>query len=103
MAVSYGICNARSSSLGYVLIVLGRRWIFVETNTRLGYAFAFGIFQDYYSTHEPFKGSENIAIIGTCAMVGWQDTQGRPLSLTQHIGYRISDCPVGNNFDDLSA
>ncbi|EAW06524.1 putative MFS monocarboxylate transporter [Aspergillus clavatus NRRL 1] len=33
-----------------------------------GFSFAFGIFQDYYSTHEPFKGSSNIAVIGTCAM-----------------------------------
>jgi hypothetical protein len=34
-----------------------------------GYAFSFGVFQDYYSVHEPFKESKNIAVIGTCAMV----------------------------------
>ena len=34
-----------------------------------GFPFSFGVFQDYYSTHEPFAGSPNIAIIGTCAMV----------------------------------
>jgi len=34
-----------------------------------GFPFAFGVFQNYYSTHEPFAGSANIAIIGTCAMV----------------------------------
>ncbi|KAK1147863.1 hypothetical protein N8T08_000377 [Aspergillus melleus] len=33
-----------------------------------GFSFAFGIFQDYYSTHPPFAGSSNIAVIGTCAM-----------------------------------
>ncbi|KAH7320831.1 major facilitator superfamily domain-containing protein [Stachybotrys elegans] len=33
-----------------------------------GFPFAFGIFQDYYQTHEPFRGSDNIAVIGTCAM-----------------------------------
>ncbi|KAK5997754.1 MFS-type transporter pytF-like protein [Cladobotryum mycophilum] len=33
-----------------------------------GFPFAFGIFQDYYRTHEPFAGSSQIAIIGTCAM-----------------------------------
>ncbi|KAJ5151330.1 uncharacterized protein N7482_010582 [Penicillium canariense] len=33
-----------------------------------GYAFSFGIFQDYYSAHAPFQGSGNIAVIGTCAM-----------------------------------
>ncbi|KAM0476997.1 hypothetical protein ACHAPX_005955 [Trichoderma viride] len=32
-----------------------------------GFPFAFGIFQDYYRTHEPFEGSSNTAIIGTCA------------------------------------
>ncbi|KAL7623220.1 hypothetical protein AAE478_006901 [Parahypoxylon ruwenzoriense] len=33
-----------------------------------GFPFAFGVFQDYYSTHEPFSKSPNIAVIGTCAM-----------------------------------
>ncbi|KAF2006141.1 putative MFS monocarboxylate transporter [Amniculicola lignicola CBS 123094] len=33
-----------------------------------GFPFAFGIFQSYYSTHAPFAGSSNVAIIGTCAM-----------------------------------
>ncbi|KAI0108437.1 MFS general substrate transporter [Daldinia grandis] len=33
-----------------------------------GFPFAFGVFQDYYSTHEPFAGSPNVAVIGTCAM-----------------------------------
>lgn len=35
----------------------------------LGFPFAFGVFQNYYSTHEPFAGSSQIAVIGTCAMV----------------------------------
>ncbi|KAH6884797.1 major facilitator superfamily domain-containing protein [Thelonectria olida] len=33
-----------------------------------GFPFSFGVFQDYYSTHEPFAGSTKIAIIGTCSM-----------------------------------
>ncbi|KAF3058451.1 Monocarboxylate transporter 14 [Daldinia childiae] len=33
-----------------------------------GFPFSFGVFQDYYSTHEPFAGSPNVAVIGTCAM-----------------------------------
>ncbi|KAI1402545.1 MFS general substrate transporter [Hypoxylon fuscum] len=33
-----------------------------------GFPFAFGVFQDYYSTHEPFAGSPNVAVIGTCSM-----------------------------------
>lgn len=33
-----------------------------------GFPFAFGVFQNYYSTHPPFEGSTQIAVIGTCAM-----------------------------------
>ncbi|KAE8149951.1 major facilitator superfamily domain-containing protein [Aspergillus avenaceus] len=33
-----------------------------------GFSFAYGIFQDYYSSHESFKSSGNIAVIGTCMM-----------------------------------
>ncbi|KND92100.1 Monocarboxylate transporter 10 [Tolypocladium ophioglossoides CBS 100239] len=40
---------------------------FVEALT-WGFPFAFGVFQQYYSTHEPFAGSTQIPIIGTCAM-----------------------------------
>jgi MFS family permease len=37
--------------------------------TRLtGFPFAFGVFQDYYTTNAPFAGSSSIAVIGTCAM-----------------------------------
>ncbi|KAJ6442392.1 major facilitator superfamily transporter protein [Purpureocillium lavendulum] len=41
--------------------------IFIEALT-WGFPFAFGVFQKYYSTHEPFAGSSSIPIIGTCAM-----------------------------------
>lgn len=34
-----------------------------------GFAFSFGVFQDYYSTHEPFARKGKIAIIGTTATV----------------------------------
>ncbi|KAK7923317.1 hypothetical protein PG985_007388 [Apiospora marii] len=33
-----------------------------------GFSFSFGVFQDYYSSHEPFSGSGNIASIGTSTM-----------------------------------
>ncbi|KAF4536166.1 MFS transporter [Lasiodiplodia theobromae] len=33
-----------------------------------GFALTFGVFQDYYSTHEPFIGEKNVAVIGTMAM-----------------------------------
>lgn len=34
-----------------------------------GFGFSFGIFQEYYTTHAPFAGSANIAVIGTTTMV----------------------------------
>lgn len=34
-----------------------------------GFPACFGVFQEYYSSHEPFAGSPNIAVVGACAMV----------------------------------
>ncbi|KAM5349162.1 hypothetical protein ACJ41O_008985 [Fusarium nematophilum] len=41
-------------------------WLFLAASFMIealtwGFPFAFGVFQDYYSTHEPFKGSSSIA------------------------------------------
>ncbi|KAF1960499.1 MFS general substrate transporter [Byssothecium circinans] len=33
-----------------------------------GFAASYGIFQEYYSTHAPFVGQRNIAVVGACAM-----------------------------------
>ncbi|KAH6850033.1 major facilitator superfamily domain-containing protein [Chaetomium sp. MPI-CAGE-AT-0009] len=33
-----------------------------------GFSYCFGVFQNYYSTHEPFIGESNLPTIGTCAM-----------------------------------
>ncbi|KAF2180501.1 MFS general substrate transporter [Zopfia rhizophila CBS 207.26] len=33
-----------------------------------GFPASYGVFQEYYSTHEPFAGSSNIAVVGACAM-----------------------------------
>lgn len=33
-----------------------------------GFPFSFGVFQEHYSTHEPFAGEPNIAVVGTCSM-----------------------------------
>ncbi|KAJ4360058.1 uncharacterized protein N0V89_000617 [Didymosphaeria variabile] len=33
-----------------------------------GFGSSYGVFQEYYSTHEPFAGSSNIAVVGACAM-----------------------------------
>jgi hypothetical protein len=35
----------------------------------LGFGFSFGVFQDYYSSHLPFKGTGNIAVVGTTTLV----------------------------------
>lgn len=39
------------------------------TRGTLGFGFSFGIFQDYYSSHEPFSSSKSIAVIGTTTSV----------------------------------
>ncbi|EAQ84311.1 hypothetical protein CHGG_10715 [Chaetomium globosum CBS 148.51] len=33
-----------------------------------GLPFTYGVFNDYYSTHGPFDGSGNLAIVGTCSL-----------------------------------
>ncbi|KAI0538152.1 major facilitator superfamily domain-containing protein [Xylaria digitata] len=42
--------------------------VFVVDALIWGFPFAFGVFQDYYNSHEPFTGQPNIAVIGTSAM-----------------------------------
>jgi hypothetical protein len=34
-----------------------------------GFPFSYGIFEDYYSTHEPFAGKSGVPAVGTSAMV----------------------------------
>lgn len=48
-------------------------WLFLAACFTLeatvwGFPSVFGVFQDYYSTHEPFAGSTAIPVVGTCAM-----------------------------------
>ncbi|RYP58646.1 hypothetical protein DL770_010386 [Monosporascus sp. CRB-9-2] len=38
------------------------------TDDITGFGFSFGIFQDYYSSYEPFLGAGNIAVIGTSTL-----------------------------------
>lgn len=40
-------------------------------NRSPGFSFSFGVFQDYYSTHEPFIGATNIASVSTTATVSY--------------------------------
>ena len=58
-ALVWGMCNCSADiNLQYVL-----------SQIILGFPFAFGVFQDYYRSHEPFAGSSGIVAIGTCALV----------------------------------
>jgi hypothetical protein len=42
-----------------------------SANVLAGFPFSFGVFQEYYTTHEPFSNEPSgIAIIGTTATVG---------------------------------
>jgi hypothetical protein len=67
MVVLGGMFYTGSIDMGYVSISLAANR---PSNCNvIGFAFAFGVFEEYYSTHEPFAGSHNIAVIGTCAMV----------------------------------
>jgi hypothetical protein len=34
-----------------------------------GFAFTYGVFQEYYNSIPEFKNNGNIAVVGTCAMV----------------------------------
>ncbi|GAP83210.1 putative major facilitator superfamily transporter [Rosellinia necatrix] len=48
-------------------------WLFLAAGFTMeafvwGFPFAFGVFQNYYNSHEPFAGQPNVAIIGTSAM-----------------------------------
>ncbi|KAK7181931.1 major facilitator superfamily transporter [Paraphaeosphaeria sporulosa] len=48
-------------------------WLFPASAVMLeallwGFPSVFGVFQDYYTTHPPFAGSQSTAVIGTCAM-----------------------------------
>ncbi|KAJ5094827.1 hypothetical protein N7456_010688 [Penicillium angulare] len=50
-----------------------RAWLFLAACFMIegliwGFTFSYGVFQDYYTTHEPFKSSGDIAVVGTCAM-----------------------------------
>ncbi|KAI1751730.1 major facilitator superfamily domain-containing protein [Xylaria castorea] len=42
--------------------------VFVVDALVWGFPFAFGVFQNYYNSHEPFAGQPNIAVIGTSTM-----------------------------------
>jgi MFS family permease len=54
------------SSLGYFLLST-RTYLTIRLHLT-GFPFAYGIFQEHYTSNPPFAGSRNIAIIGTCAM-----------------------------------
>lgn len=59
-----------------------------------GFPFAYGVFQDYYSTHEPFAGSKDITIIGTCAMVSAKNGLGCQALADRRKGIMYLSAPL---------
>lgn len=50
-------------------------WLFLVTCFFIeafvwGFPFSYGVFEDYYSTHEPFAGKSGIPAVGSSALVG---------------------------------
>jgi hypothetical protein len=75
-------------------------------NHSLGFPFAFGVFQEYFSTHAPFKGSRNIAVIGTCAMVSGLRSHHLVLILMfsgNHVSQRTARVCWSSEISDVSA
>ncbi|KAH6874352.1 major facilitator superfamily domain-containing protein [Thelonectria olida] len=68
--------SVRNGHAGFTLPAADRgkgAWLFLAAGFVVeafvwGFPFSFGVFQDYYQTHEPFQGSSGITIIGTCAL-----------------------------------
>lgn len=53
-------------------------WMFLAASTMIealvwGFAFSFGVFENYYRDNEEIKGSNMVAVIGTCATVSYFD------------------------------
>jgi hypothetical protein len=67
----FGTHNDQASSLYYQPV-----WLMPPP---IGFGFSFGVFQDYYSTHAPFTGTGNVAIIGTLTTVRSRPTTPPPL------------------------
>lgn len=73
----------------------------------VGFGFSFGVFQDFYTTHEPFAGSGDIAVIGTTTLVSelprihlllWKTQQyHREPSTWEHLLFSCfaAYCPAG--------
>ena len=55
-------------------LLWGKRWAYAGTSCScsllthdLGFPLSYGVFQDYYFEHEPFRGNKNISVVGTVA------------------------------------
>jgi len=55
-----------------------------------GFPFTFGLFQQYYSEHEPFASQGNVAVVGTCSMVCSSSLLF--LSFCRRFGYSTRQC-----------
>ena len=53
-------------------------WMFLAASTMVealvwGFGFSFGVFENYYRNNDQIKGSNMVAVIGTCATVRTND------------------------------
>lgn len=55
----------------YLLSAMGQRRVSLLNLSTPGFGFSFGVFQDYYTSHLPFKGEGNIAVVGTTTLVSF--------------------------------
>ncbi|KAF2877389.1 major facilitator superfamily domain-containing protein [Massariosphaeria phaeospora] len=61
-----------------------------------GFPASYGVFQEYYSTHEPFAGSGNIAVVGACAMgIMYMDVIVMFVILKYFPKFRVWATPIG--------
>lgn len=67
-----------AGSLKPLYLVSARVRVYINFPTqqkKKGFGTSFGVYQDFYSTHEPFAGSSNIAVIGTTTMASYAEVE----------------------------
>lgn len=76
MALLGRLLLARGSRLGYEcqwkLSIPTKSHSFLTRSYRVsGLPYSYGVFERYYSTHEPFESQRGLAAIGTTGLVSW--------------------------------
>jgi hypothetical protein len=103
MVVPYGFCDARSSSLGYVVICSLVKYGLLLKLTCEQVMPSPSVYFKIIIVHT--SPSKDLKTSQLSVLVRWLVKKSKVtlISLTQHTGSRIFDCPVGNHFDDFSA